>query len=139
MISPRMFAEYIQPYYRRVCARAFELGVAGIHVDTDGDCRLLLPLFVEAGVNWMEPFEVQSGMDVRQVRREFPDLVIHGGLDKRVLARDRAAIDAELGGKLPVMLEVPGYVPSIDHVVPPDVPRANWEYFLSQVRRYCGR
>jgi uroporphyrinogen-III decarboxylase len=136
MISPKMFNEYIQPYYLRVCAAAFELGVSGIHVDTDGDCRLLIPLFVEAGVNYLEPFEVQSGMDIRQVRADFPRLVIHGGLDKRTLARDRAAIDAELDAKLPLLLARRGYIPSIDHVIPPDVPLENWTYFLERVRNW---
>lgn len=138
MISPKMFGEYILPYYRRVCARARELGAAGLHVDTDGDCTRLIPLFIEAGVNYLEPFEVQSGMDIRTVRESYPGLVIHGGLDKRALAAGREAIDAELSGKLGFMLERGGYVPSIDHVVPPDVPLENWLYFLDRVRGWPG-
>jgi uroporphyrinogen decarboxylase len=136
MISPGMFSEYIQPYYKRVCDRAKELGVTGLHVDTDGECTLLIPLFMEAGVNYMEPFEVQAGMDIRKVREDHPKLVIHGGLDKRALAKDRDAIDAELEAKLSFMLERRGYIPCIDHIVPPDVPIENWLYFLDRVRRW---
>lgn len=136
MISPRMFREFILPYYHRVVSRALELGATGLHVDTDGNCTLLIPLFLEAGVNFMEPFEVQAGMDVREVGRAHPGLVIHGGLDKRVLARDRKAIDRELEQKLPPMLERGGYVTAIDHVVPPDVPFKNWLYFLERVRNW---
>ena len=134
MISPKMFGEYIQPYYQRVCNRALEQGVSGLGVDTDGNCNLLIPLFTEAGVNYLEPFEVQAGMDIREVRKAHPKLVIHGGLDKRVLARNIADIDAELETKVPFMLERRGYIPAIDHVVPPDVPYDNWLYFLKKVR-----
>ena len=101
---------------------------------TDGDCALLIPLFVDAGVNYLEPFEVQAGMDVRKVREDFPELVIHGGLDKRALAISKEAVDEELEAKLTFMLERGGYIPAIDHVVPPDVPLENWRYFLERVR-----
>jgi uroporphyrinogen-III decarboxylase len=136
MISPKMFKEFIQPYYISVCNHALEQGVTGLGVDTDGDCRLLIPLFMEAGINYMEPFEVQSGMDICDVRKEYPNLVIHGGIDKRALAKDKGAIDAELASKLPFMLENRGYMPAIDHVVPPDVPLENWLYFLECVRKF---
>ena len=136
MMSPTMFKEYIQPYYRRVCNRARELGTAGLGVDTDGDCRLLIPLFMDAGINYMEPFEVQAGMDIREVRKTYPSLVIHGGLDKRTLAATTADIDAELENKLPFMLEHRGYLPAIDHCVPPDVPIDSWMYFLDKVRSW---
>jgi uroporphyrinogen decarboxylase len=134
MISPKMFGEYIQPYYQRVCTRALEQGVTGLGVDTDGDCTLLIPLFMEAGINYMEPFEVQAGMDIRKVREMYPNLVVHGGLDKRALAGTKEDIDAEINAKVPFMLEKGGYIPAIDHVVPPDVPIKNWLYFLERVR-----
>lgn len=134
MISPRMFREFIQPYYKRVCARALELGVIGLCVDTDGDCNLLIPLFRETGINFMLPFEVQAGMDVREVRKEFPNLAIQGGLDKRALAKGKDAIEQELNGKMDFMLAQRGWIPSLDHVIPPDVAYENWVYYLQRVR-----
>jgi len=136
MISPKMFKEFIQPYYKKVCDRALELGVVGLIVDTDGDCKLLIPPFIEAGINHFLPFEVQSGMDVREVRKQYPRLAITGGLDKRALAISQQAIDAELESKMDFMLERKGYFPSLDHVVPPDVPYDNWVYFLQKVRSW---
>jgi len=136
MISPAMFSEFIKPYYQRVCDAAKELGVAELGVDTDGKCTLLIPLFTDAGVNYLEPFEVQAGMDIREVRKNHPRLMILGGLDKRTLAKGRDEIDAELESKLSFMLERGGYVPAIDHVVPPDVPFENWKYFLERVRNW---
>lgn len=139
MISPKMFKEFIQPYYKRVCAKALELEVSGLCVDTDGDCHLLIPLFLEAGINFMLPFEVQAGMDIRKVREKFPRLAIQGGLDKRTLAQGKEAIDKELLAKMDFMLSRGGWIPSLDHVIPPDVSYKNWEYFLNKVRSWTKR
>jgi uroporphyrinogen decarboxylase len=42
------------------------------------------------------------------------------------IAEGRQAIDAELEAKVPFMLERGGYIPHVDHMVPPDV---SWEHF----------
>jgi uroporphyrinogen-III decarboxylase len=36
---------------------------------------------------------------------------------------------------VPAMLAKGGYIPAIDHSVPPEVPFADWQYFLEKVRR----
>ena len=53
-------------------------------------------------------------------------LQIMGGLDKTKIAKDKAAIDQELE-KLPLMLRRSGYIPYLDHLVPPEVP---WDLFV---------
>jgi len=65
-------------------------------IDTDGDCRPVIEVYREIGVNSMNPFEVAAGCDVVEIGRAHPDLVMRGGIDKHVLRRSRAAIVAEL-------------------------------------------
>jgi hypothetical protein len=36
--------------------------------------------------------------------------------------------------KVPFMLARGGYIPSLDHAVPPEVPLKHFEYFLEMVR-----
>lgn len=136
MIGPNAFEEFMSPYYRELISfLKDELGVPVICVDTDGDLLELVPKFVGAGVNMLLPWEVQAGMDVVEVRRQWPSqFVIWGGIDKRALYEDRAAIDAEVMRVLPPMLEAGGYIPAIDHAVPPEVSLENWRYFLDLVR-----
>jgi hypothetical protein len=44
-------------------------------------------VWLDAGLSFLYPFEVQAGMDVRQVRRQYgQDLRLWGGVDKRGLA-----------------------------------------------------
>ncbi|MBU1672290.1 MAG: hypothetical protein KKF41_11010 [Actinobacteria bacterium] len=140
MIGPRVFEEFMSPYYHELIGfLKGELDIPIIGLDTDGRCTELIPLFVRAGVNMLWPFEVQAGMDVLQVRRDWPrQFVIWGGMDKRALANGRAAIDAEIERVVPPMLARGGYIPAIDHSVPPDVPFADWQYFLDRVRMVGG-
>ena len=61
-----------------------------ILVDTDGDCRDLIPLFLEAGVTGLYPMEVSAGMDVLAARKAYPDLQIMGGIPKHDIALGEA-------------------------------------------------
>ncbi|NCQ28735.1 MAG: hypothetical protein GW802_15110, partial [Armatimonadetes bacterium] len=64
-------------------------------------------------------------------------IVFAGCVDKRVLARDKAAIDREVE-KVKRLLDMGGYFPAVDHSVPPDVPLENFRYFLQQLRATCA-
>ena len=132
LVSPAIFREFILPGYRKLIGYLRERGVRHFHVDSDGNVTKLLPLWVEAGVTGLYPFEVMAGMDVVRVREAFPRLQILGGIDKTALARGPAAIDRELETKIPFMLAHGGYIPHVDHHVPPDV---SWEDFAYYRRR----
>ena len=59
------------------------------------------------------------------IGRQYPDLVIWGGIDKRVLAATSEQIDEMLKRILPVMRARGGYIPICDHGVPEEVPYEN--------------
>jgi hypothetical protein len=135
MISPKAFGEFMSPYYRRLIDSVkADTDIRVFGVDSDGNLDLLIPLFLDVGVNFFLPFEVQAGMDIRKVREEYPRLVIWGGLDKRVLAGDAKGTRRMVDDFVPQMLERGGYIPAIDHVVPPDVSLKSWLEFLETVR-----
>lgn len=139
LISPRLVREFMLPVYRRVISHIRGLGCGVIIVDSDGDVTQLAPLFIEAGVTAMLPFEVQAGMDVRAFRRRYGrDLALIGGLDKRALARGRDAIDAELRLRLPPLLAGGGYIPCLDHTCPPDIRLSDFQYFLDRARAFVS-
>jgi uroporphyrinogen decarboxylase len=126
LISPAMFREFMLPNYKKLTACLRDHGVTSIMVDTDGDARQLIPLFIEGGATIMYSLEPEAGMDVVELRKTFPRLGLMGGMSKRVLAHGRDAIDAELEYKIPFMLPRGGFIPFCDHQVPPDV---SWEDF----------
>jgi len=129
LISPAMFREFMLPRYKRLTGFLRSRGVDRIYVDCDGNIEELIPLWLEAGIEGMFPMEVAAGMDVNKTRREYGrDLFMIGGIDKRVLARDRDAIDRELERTLP-LAEAGGYIPMLDHGIPHDVPYENFVYY----------
>ncbi len=136
LISPKMVREFMMPCYDRIADFARAHGVRVVSVDTDGDCRQLIPIFVQHGVNMMFPFEVQAGNDVRDFRRLYPTLGIMGGLDKRALAGTRADVDREVQ-KAAEMARHGRYVPGFDHLIPPDATWDNYRYAAEQMRRVC--
>jgi len=137
LISPAMFREFLLPAYKKLIGFLRERGVSHVIVDTDGDCRKLLPLFVEAGVTAVLPFEVTGGQNVVEVRETFPHLGIAGGIDKQALAAGPRAIDEELETKLPFMLQHRGYIPCVDHTVPPDVSWDNFAHYRQRLQDLC--
>ncbi len=132
LISPGMFEEFILPYYRKLTAFFHDHGIEIILVDTDGDCRSLIPLFIQGGVTGFYPLEATGGMDIVTIGSEFPDIQLIGGIDKKAIIKGSKAIDFELGNKIPNLIKRGGYIPTVDHLIPPGV---SWNNFLYYRRR----
>ena len=135
LISPDMVKEFIFPYYQQLITNMKSRQIDKsrhlyVQVDTDGDCRPAIPLYHEAiGLDVMSPFEVASGGDVVQIARQYPDLVMFGGIDKRVLASGRPGITRHLQHILPAMRVRGGFIPTCDHGVPEEVPFEDYRYY----------
>lgn len=134
LLGPELARKYMLPRYRRVVDHLSRRGVAYFALDSDGDISRLIPVWLDAGINVLYPFEVQCGMDVVQVRREYGrDLRLWFGVDKRAIAAGPSAIDAELARVAPLVREG-GYIPGPDHSLPPDISFANYCYFMEKLR-----
>jgi len=139
LISPALFRKFLLPGYRRIIEEFRRSGIRFFWLDSDGDPRALIPLMLEAGITCLWPLEIAAEYDPLDIRKRYgKDLVLAGGIDKRALARDRAAIDAELERRIPPLLETGGYIPHIDHAVPPDIPLSNFLYYVERKMRLLG-
>ncbi|MBD3181776.1 hypothetical protein GF312_05755 [Candidatus Poribacteria bacterium] len=134
LISPEYFRTFMLPYYKEMVDFYKQMGGKWVTVDSDGDISKLIPLFIEAGIDGLLPFEVAADMDIVKIRQEFPDLIIFGGIDKREIAKGPKAIDQELESKLNFMFDCGGYLPSMDHHIPPEVSYDNFKYYLKRCR-----
>ena len=134
LISPDFVRIFMLPYYREMVDFYKQMGARWITVDSDGNVSKLIPLFMEIGIDGLLPFEVAAGMDIREVRGEFSNLRILGGIDKREIAKGHEAIDRELERKLPVMFRSGGYIPAMDHHVHPEVSYDSFKYYLRRCR-----
>jgi uroporphyrinogen decarboxylase len=139
LISPTHWREFMGPCYRRIKAFCDEHSIPVLSVDTDGQPIDITPCMIEVGVNYLWPMEVAAGADVNEFRAKFPELALMGGIDKRALAKDPAAIDAELDRVWPAV-ETGRYIPELDHGVPDDVPWSNYKHYTDELsRRIRGR
>jgi uroporphyrinogen decarboxylase len=139
LISPRTFEQVMVPHYRRIVDTLHKYDVDVIFVDCDGKIDKLLPLWLDAGINCMFPVEVGTwGADPLEYRRQYgKDLLVLGGFDKRILARGKDDISAEVE-RLAPMVEEGGFIPFCDHRVPPDVPLGNYVHYIKEAKRVWG-
>lgn len=140
LYGPQIFDRFFRKSYARIIDTLRQGGVNSIWLDCDGDMLPLVPLWMEVGVNCLWPLEQASGMDPRKLRKLFgPKLILGGGIDKMEIAKGRKAIDAELESKIPPMLEQGGYIPFLDHSIPPDISYSNFMYYLERKLKLMGR
>ena len=136
LIGPDMVREFLFPYYRQLLEnirirQAYKK--LYFHLDTDGNVADAIDLYCEVGLGVMCPMEVAAGNDVVAIGQKHPDLVILGGIDKRVLAAGREAIDEHLEYVVPAMAARGGYVPTCDHGVPDNVSYADYTYYRQRM------
>lgn len=133
MIGPAQVSKHIGPYYRRVWDMLRDRGARVFDQDSDGDMRPVIGAFLDAGVNCMHPMEPAAGMDVVEIRRQWGTrLAFYGGIDKHVLRRSRADIDAELERKIPPMVATGGCVLGLDHRIPNGTPLEAYRHYLAK-------
>ena len=136
LVSPDMIREFLFPYYTQLIAnirsrqknkRLF------IQVDTDGLLTNTVDLYLEMGMDVMSPFEIAAGNDVVEVAKKYPNLVMCGGIDKRILADGKEAIDDYLQRVIPFMVKRGGFIPTCDHGVPDNVTYENYMYYRKRI------
>ncbi len=133
LMSPAMFRKLIYPRYKRAMDLAHSIGVEFGWMDSDGDLRELIPDYLDLGINIVAPCEVAASMAPVELRKSFGrDLRMTGGIDKREIAKGRAAIDAEIERNRPV-IEDGGYLPSIDHSISSDISFGDYCYFIEKL------
>ncbi|MDO5444650.1 MAG: uroporphyrinogen decarboxylase family protein [Eubacteriales bacterium] len=142
LISPDMMREFLFPYYQQLITniRSRQIDkerLLGFQVDTDGYSIPVIELYRSLGMTHMSPFEVASGCDVLSVAEKYPDLRISGGVDKRVLAQGKEAIDEMVDRIFPVMKARGGYLPTCDHGVPPEVSLEDYQYFRKRCLEFA--
>jgi uroporphyrinogen decarboxylase len=134
--SPKTYRELLFPYHRKLGDFLRGKGI-DFFMHSDGDMRLLIPHLIDAGFNVLQPLEVQCGMDVVELKKEYgDDLTFMGNISVLDMGGSRAEIEEEINRKIPVAMKDGGYIFHSDHSVPPDVSWDNYQYVIELVHRY---
>jgi hypothetical protein len=143
LISPAMIRSFLLPYYQQLVHNTKRRQIDRhrhlyVHVDTDGYADPVIPVYQEIGMDFMSPFEVAAGCDVVATGKRYENLLMLGGIDKRILALGKDEIDREIDRILPVMKRRGGYIPTSDHGVPEEVSFENYVHFRKRVLEFAG-
>jgi uroporphyrinogen decarboxylase len=131
LVSPKIVEELMVPRYKRITDALRKHNIDVNLLDCDGRIYELVPLWLKGGINCMFPIEALH-TDAVKLRKEYgKDLLLVGGVDKIELAKGKEATDRELERLRPLM-EDGGYIPTVDHRVPPDVSFENYLYYLEK-------
>jgi hypothetical protein len=138
LVPDWLFRDVITPRYKRIGDRLHRAGIDLWYTDCDGDVRPLLRYFLDAGINCLFPYEVNSCVHVAELFREYgKELRIMGGFDKMALGHGKAAIKAYMESLVP-SVERGGYIPFCDHRCPPNVDPNDYLYYLDLKERMFG-
>lgn len=142
LISPDMMKEFLFPYYEQLIANIKTRQLDKnrhlyFQVDTDGFAVPVIDDYKKLGMDYMSPFEVASGCNVVEIGRLYPDLIMSGGIDKRILAGSIDDIDRHLDAILPTLRKRGGYIPTCDHGVPAEVSFENYLHFRNRLKEYA--
>ncbi|MCL2814898.1 MAG: uroporphyrinogen decarboxylase family protein [Oscillospiraceae bacterium] len=135
LCSPGTYREFMAGPLKRIVAMLHKYNVRNIIVDSDGNNDVLIPVWLECGVNGLRPFEIAANCDPVKTRRIYgKELIIQGGIDKRALALEKEDIDREVLSKVPWLCMQGGFFPQVDHLTPPDVSLENITYYSKLLR-----
>lgn len=139
LISPRHVQELMLPRYKRItdflrneCRCELNL------LDCDGNIHELAGIWLEAGINVMIPVEVAHS-DAYKLSKEYGTAMsFKGYYDKRALIQGKEAIDAEFK-RIEPLFRKGGFIPHVDHLVPPDVSLENYIYYRKRKMEFIGK
>ncbi len=135
MLSKSQFDEFMAPYYRRIVPEMIESGTVPF-VDTDGDVTVSAGWFLDVGVQGILPLERMAGVDVSDLRRKFPKLMMIGAFDKTTMHLGEARMRQEFERLMPIMRQG-GFISGVDHQTPPEVSLEDYRLYLRLLREYC--
>ena len=147
-IAPDIFASTMAPWYREWKEYLVSMGVPWIMLDTDGDPGPLVRQWYEAGVDCLQPWEVNS-VDMLQFAEAFPEYVMMGGIYKHMfepgdpaqVGRFKSrnlfdAIDGELERIVAPMVKRGGYIAALDHWAFWGTTYNGYRHYTEQLAKY---
>ncbi|MFC1713611.1 hypothetical protein ACFL6S_08085 [Candidatus Poribacteria bacterium] len=147
-IAPNIFEEIMAPWYREWKDYLVSSGVPWIMMDTDGDPDGLVKYWYEAGVDCLQPWEVNS-VDMLKFAEEFPHYVMMGGIYKHMFEPGDPAqvgrfkttnvyetIDEELERVVKPMVKRGGYIAALDHLAFWGTTYDGYRYYSQKLEKY---
>ncbi len=138
MLSPASMREFMLPRYQRLYRFFKERGVECVSMDSDGYNGEILDVFFPTGIDGVVPMEIAASNDPAVYLARHPGVFIQGGIDKRELRFSKEQVRAEVVRRYRAAREFGGYIPAVDHGVPPDIPLRNFLYMVELLKGFAN-
>lgn len=138
LFSPEMYRQLVFPYLKRIIDHLKHERGLKIVYHSDGNPTEALPILLEAGIDCLEPLEVNAGMDVRTLAPEWGDrLAFMGNISTQTMAGPKDKLEEEVRSKIEACKAAGArYIIHSDHSVPNTVPLENFELMMELVERH---
>lgn len=135
--SPAQYRELVWPQHKRMCDWAHDRGLTTI-LHTDGNVNAVVGLYIEAGVDVLQPLECKASMDLGVLVPEYGrDLSFFGNIDvMKLIEGDLEIIEQEIATKFRHGMRHHGYIYHSDHSIPPQVSWPLYKEIVRLVDRY---
>jgi len=138
MLSPASIREFMLPRYERLYRFFKERNVEAVVMDSDGYNGQILDTMYPTALDGIQPIEIAAGNDPEEFLTKYPGIFIHGGIDKREMRFSREQLRAEVAKRYESAWRHGGYIPHVDHGVPPDIPLRNFLYYVELAKGFCN-
>ncbi|MDY6914219.1 MAG: uroporphyrinogen decarboxylase family protein [Planctomycetota bacterium] len=138
MFSPAMYRALLFPHHKRMFHTFHECGLRVIY-HSDGRVTEAVPMLIEAGIDCLQPMEVQAGMDVGQLADAFGrQISFMGNVSVKALSSSKDEAVREARRRIRAGKTARGYIFHSDHSLPPTVSFENYQAVMEVVDEEGG-
>jgi len=142
LVSLSIFKEYFHPMMKQVIAAAKRVNPdVLVFYHSRGDVMQFIELFIDAGVDILDPLQPET-MDIFEIKRRFGDVLsFHGGIGIQsvLVAGTPAEVRETVKKTIEAMGEGGGYVCAPSHTLQDDIPWENILAFVDAANKYSRR
>ncbi len=137
LFSPQAYRSLLFDADKLLCDYFHSRGMK-IILHSCGNVNEFVPLFIQAGIDCLQPLEVKAGMDLIALKKKYGDsMAFMGGIDTRLYSSENPAlIEKEIETKLEIAKQGGGYLYHSDHSVPHQVSFSQYKTVMDCVMKY---
>ena len=136
MFRPESFEEVFLPGYRRMIKAYKDAGAKYVFLHSDGNINLILDMLVDAGIDGINPIERRAAMDLTDLRKRYPRLILTGGMDNTGTLVNGPIARVEAEAREIIDLGRDGGVVIGTHSISPEIPLEHFMAYHQTCRSY---
>ncbi len=135
LFSPEFLRKHFLPRLEKIIDAYHQRGLKFIF-HSDGNIMPVLDDVVAIGIDGLNPLEVAAGVNIGEIRRRYPDLLLFGGIDTSQLLAFGTPKDVKKVTLKAIEQGSPGYFVGSTTEIHDNVPLDNFKTMVDTVKEY---